>query len=111
MTKIDVEKALRAANQKAIDGTGFTLADLEGPLEAYMFEGEGEDMYSPFSETRVKKPAHKLRIWLESLGFNLWDCSLNQCEYNIMITGCYSDNSSDSYAFRFTIDYWNREIY
>lgn len=113
MTKTDIEKALRAVNQKAKEGPGFTLNDLEGPLRAYMFDGEGEDMFSPFSENKIKKPARKLRLWLESLGFNFWSCELNQCEYSIMLTGCYSDNSSNAepYAFSFTIDYYNREIY
>lgn len=75
-------------------------------FQKYFIEADGK-RFSPFAENKMKKPAKKLRSFLENLGFDLIKCVLNQCEYELTIVTSYGENF---YSGTIIIDYWNRNV-
>ena len=75
-------------------------------FQEYFMNSDGV-RFNPISENRPKKPAKKLRIFLENLGFDFINCVLNQWEYKLTIVTSYGDNFSYDTLI---IDYWNHNV-
>lgn len=99
-------KTMTAIAEQATNTTSIDKERLCEVFQEYFMNGDGA-RFDPISENRPKKPAKKLRTFLENLGFDLINCVLNQCEYELRIVTSYGDNFSYD---TLVIDYWNRNI-
>lgn len=79
----------------------------EGLRKLFLEERYAE--FSPMSETRIKKPARKMREILEELGADfVKPPTLEQCDYKMTIVTGYGN---DFCYYDFDIDFWNHEVF
>lgn len=99
-------KTMTAIAEQATNTTSLDKERLCEVFQEYFMNGDGV-RFNPILGNRPKKPAKKLRTFLENLGFDFINCVLNQCEYELTIVTSYGDNFSYDTVI---IDYWNHNV-
>ena len=75
----------------------------------FIDDDENYKKFSPLSDSRVKKPAQKMRKMLEDMGADFISFpTLEQTEYKFQLVLEYGE---DFTACWFTVDYWSGEVY